>query len=278
MGWLKEVLTGTIGKCFLICDVCYFSVDFSQSVWPEKRGGIGKEAKERPSFEPIAGPHRFSKLINCTFIEILYMLYLSSETVLEVQENPNIVRHEWSACASSRPWARDGFPGVFTTFVSQIHKCKYRNTNTQIWAECLYWVRCWPPGVWYLYLQFHSLSYCRPNIVDVKIIFVLTITQNFSIYLFATLWLIFVPKLFISFQILVSGDIAHLLHLLTSITETGNFQLSSQSTSSPFWWWNHFKVWGLLVDHIYMHQAEPTGNGSCLLNVNKSTNKVWIQI
>ena len=122
MGWLKEVLTGTIGKCFLICDVCYFSVDFSQSVWPEKRGGIGKEAKERPSFEPIAGPHRFSKLINCTSIEILYMLYLSSETVLEVQENPNIVRHEWSACASSRPWARDGFPGVFTTFVSQIHK------------------------------------------------------------------------------------------------------------------------------------------------------------
>ena len=204
MGRLKEVLTGTIGKCFLICDVCYFSVDFSQSVWPEKRGGIGKEAKERPSFEPIAGPHRFSKLINCTSIEILYMLYLSSETVLEVQENPNIVRHEWSACASSRPWARDGFPGVFTTFVSQIHKCKYRNTNTQIWAECLYWVRCWPPGVWYLHLQFHSLSYCRPNIVDVKIIFVLTITQNFSIYLFATLWLIFVPKLFISFQILFS--------------------------------------------------------------------------
>ena len=39
-----------------------------------------------------------------------------------------------------------------------------------------------------------------------------------------------------------------------------------------------FKVEGLLVDHIYMHQAEPTGNGSCLLNVNKSTNKVWIQI
>ena len=179
-----------------------FSVDFSQSVWPEKRGGIGKEAKERPSFEPIAGPHRFSKLINCTSIEILYMLYLSSETVLEVQENPNIVRHEWSACASSRPWARDGFPGVFTTFVLQIHKYKYGNTNTQIWAECLSWVRCWPPGVWYLYLQFHSLSYCRPNIVDVKIIFVLTIIQNFSIYLFATLWLIFVPKLFISFQIL----------------------------------------------------------------------------
>ena len=130
MGRLKEVLTGTIGKCFLICDVCYFSVDFSQSVWPEKRGGIGKEAKERPSFEPIAGPHRFSKLINCTSIEILYMLYLSSETVLEVQENPNIVRHEWSPCASSRPWAGDGFPGVFKTFVLQIHK--YTNTNMEI--------------------------------------------------------------------------------------------------------------------------------------------------